>query len=67
VADKLIAVTYVGPFASVIVPSLGGLPVERGATIRVTPDVAGTAPTGDDPGSGLLAQNTNWQPATTPA
>lgn len=55
-----VAVTYVGGFGSIYVPSLG-ITVERGKSIRVLPDVAGTVPTADDPGTGLLAQPSNWQ------
>lgn len=59
----LTSVTYVGPFDAVHVPSLG-VDVQRGQSIRVTADVAGTLPTDEGPGTGLLAQPSNWQPTT---
>lgn len=42
-----------------IVPSLG-LSVEFGHQIEVPDDVAGRAPSDDDPGEGLLAQTDLW-------
>jgi hypothetical protein len=46
--------------------------VRHGETVEVPDDFAGTAPAGDDPGSGLLAQPTNFvavaaKPATAKA
>lgn len=58
------SVKYVGPFANVVVEVLGlEVEVANGASIDVPDAVAGSAPKGDDPGSGLLAQTDNWKKA----
>lgn len=64
-AAALVAVQYVGPLRpGVLVPSLGVV-VKYGQAVKVSAAVAGRAPSADgtDPGEGLLAQPTNWQPA----
>lgn len=58
---RTVAVQYVGPFAEVDVPALG-TSVARGVPVRVSAELAGSAPDGDDLGSGLLAQPSNWLP-----
>lgn len=59
---RTVAVQYVGPHEEVHVPSVG-VDVARGAVISVSVEVAGMPPSGDEPGSGLLAQSRNWQRA----
>lgn len=63
--------TYTGPFDEVEVPALGRN-VKHGETVDVPAAIAGRAPSATtdddgnetaDPGEGLLAQATNWQPA----
>jgi hypothetical protein len=62
----LVHITYVGPYDEVVVAATG-LTAKRGETVEVADQIAGRAPKGDDPGEGLLAQPTNWQPAKTTA
>jgi len=58
-----IMVTYVGGFAAGVEIAETGQVVGHGETVEVDDAVAGVAPAGDDPGSGLLAQSANWAPA----
>lgn len=48
-----------GPESERIVPVLGTT-VRKGEAVDVPDDIAGTAPTDDDLGSGLLAQSDVW-------
>ena len=57
-AAKAVALTYVGPHDQV---EAAGLVVKRGESVDVPAAVAGSAPTKDSPGSGLLAQADNWR------
>lgn len=50
----------VGPEGGRIVPALGNQRIQIGEDVQVPDDIAGTAPTDDDPGSGLLAQYDVW-------
>lgn len=56
-------IKYVGPFDRV---EVDGRVVAQGESFDVLAAVAGRAPSGDDPGEGLLAQPDNWQPAKAP-
>jgi len=58
-----IMVTYVGGFAGGVEIAETGQLVGQSETVEVDDTVAGTAPSGDDLGSGLLAQPANWAPA----
>jgi len=51
-------IRYVGSHDAVDVPGVGT--VERGDYLSVPAAIAGTAPSGTDPGTGLLAQPT-WE------
>ena len=53
-------IKYVGPFDAVEVPGFGE--VKRNETVSVPSELAGSTPSEDDPGSGLLAQPSNWAP-----
>lgn len=57
-AAKAVALTYVGPHDEVEVL---GMLAKRGESIDVPAVVAGSAPSDDSPGSGLLAQADNWR------
>jgi len=57
-AAKAVALTYVGPHDEV---EVAGLVVKRGGAVDVPAVVAGSAPSDDSPGSGLLAQADNWR------
>ena len=46
---------YVGPLDEVLIP-LHQVRVKRGEPFAVSPGEEGRAPSGDDPGEGLLAQ-----------
>lgn len=61
-----VAVQYVGPQDERWLPDLG-VTVLRGETIEVSQAFAGTEPTEDDLGSGLLAQSDVWKRVTAPA
>lgn len=50
---------YVGPFAGGVQIETGQW-IERGVPAEVDEEVAGSAPDGDDPGEGLLAQVANF-------
>jgi len=60
-----VSVTYVGPQDERYLPDLG-VTVARGSTIEVSEAFAGTEPSGDDLGSGLLAQVDVWKRAAAP-
>lgn len=66
-----VRVRYVGDFDQVDVPGVGI--VDYDEIVDVTPELAGYPPVGDhgdddyDPGTGLLAQPTNWAPVAPPA
>ena len=56
---------YIGPFDDVeVVTRDVSFVARKGEPIDVADEIAGTAPSGDDPGSGLLAQVDNWKPAS---
>lgn len=66
--STLVAIRYVGPHDEVQIAATG-LVAQRDEVVEVAAWLAGSVPVGDDPGAGLLAQSSNWQPATikTPA
>lgn len=60
-----VSVTYAGPQDERYLPDLG-VTVARGATFEVSDAFAGTEPSGDAPGTGLLAQVDVFKRATAP-
>lgn len=58
-------VQWVGGADEVYVPA-AGISARRGIPVEVPDDVAGSAPSGDLLGEGLLAQTSNWRPAAAP-
>lgn len=59
-------VTYLGPYDEVEIAATGQT-CKRGDSIEVSTETAGRVPERDDPGEGLLAQDTCWSPADKPA
>ncbi len=59
----MVHVRYVGAHDAVYSADADAI-VVRGGVIEVTPEVAGCAPSGDDLGTGLLAQPDNWLEVT---
>lgn len=62
----MVTVQYHGPHDAVEIEHPVGRFVEilSGVPTELPESVAGVAPSGDDPGSGLLAQPDNWQVVT---
>jgi hypothetical protein len=58
-----VAVRYIGPQPERYLPDLG-VTVSRGEVFEVSAAFAGSEPSGDDPGAGLLAQVDVWQRVT---
>lgn len=60
--SSIVKVRYVGPHDEIQI-AVTGATCCRGETVEVADWVAGSAPSGTDPGVGLLAQVDNWQSA----
>lgn len=61
-SSEIVTLRYVGPHDEIVIAETGAT-CGRNGTVDVAAWVAGSAPAGDHPGSGLLAQTSNWQPA----
>lgn len=59
--STIVKIRYVGPY-DVVQIAATGVEVARDEVVEVADWLAGRAPSGDDPGAGLLAQTSNWQP-----
>jgi hypothetical protein len=59
--SDIVEIRYVGPHDEVEIAATGAT-CRRGGTVEIAAWLAGEPPSDGHPGTGLLAQATNWQP-----